>query len=45
MNHKLDKTTTLHLYHLLKDFYGSYNTMEDYYKIKKVETLRKYGHI
>lgn len=39
---KLDKTTTLHLYHLLKDFYSSYDTMEEYNSLKKPETLKKY---
>ena len=45
MEKKLDKASTLHLYHLLKDFYSSYNTMEEYNKIVKIEILKKYGLI
>ena len=37
MNKKLDKPTTLHLYHLLKDFYESYNTIDEYNRKKKTE--------
>ena len=41
METRLDNMTTMYLYLLLKDFYQDINGIEDYFRKKKVEQMKK----
>ena len=43
MQKQLSRATTLYLYQLLTDYYENVNSIENYFRLKKLEKLSQYG--